>query len=600
MVIWFTLQNRMASVDAGQYSLSTEEGFEFECSQCKIDDVVREANYFCPECSEYFCSSCESSLHGRLKVTKFHKLLPTGESTKAVAQNTATLPIMKCGCNLDRSVEFVCIEHKCSVCCECNNITHRKCRTVSIAEKCKYFTESQLTSSIEKTKHVEYKAVCLQALHSEQDKKFELEKSRCKEEINRIKDQLITFIETLAKKTVDELEALPFAHAKEYEISLSACNSVVAKLKADNKLLKGAQATGDSIQMFVASYSVTNSFEIYNNLLEEVQSQMKSTALSFKPDTTLVDIQNKVKTLGNIEATTHYVGRQFCPESFLSVKVKGEIFNITPAGAKRMTVLTFMPNGDLLICDFERKLLTVLNEKFDITTTLALPDGPWDAAVLNEAEIVVTSPDTKKLQKIALMPEWKVGSSISLQKKCFDVKTVGAKLVVLCTNDPGEGEIRVLDFDGNVQRRLGLNDDGTYLLSQPLHMTVTCNSDEDRVYVSDLVANTIVCMSLEGQLLSKLKCPHIRNPRGILLDRDNNYFVCGANDVYSMRADGTSCRKLLTREDGIEKPYCLNYRDKDETLIVTCAGKLLAFKLEKQKLETNTTSNDSDCLQLSS
>lgn len=157
--------------------------------------------------------------------------------------------------------------------------------------------------------------------------------------------------------------------------------------------------------------------------------------------------------------------------------------------------------------------------------------------------------------------------------------------MLVCTKDPGDSEILVLDFDGNVQKRLGLNDDGTYFLNYPFHMKVSCAGD--RVYVSDTSGDIVFCSSVDGQILSKFSYSDLKSPRGILLDKENNFLVCCTDGVYFLKADGTSCSKFLTNADGIVVPYCLNYRDNGKTLVVTCEYKLWLFKLEQKKLETN-------------
>ena len=575
----------MASVDAGQYSLSSDEKVESECSPCKDDGLVREAKYFCPECSEYFCSSCESSLHGRLKATKSHKLQLASGGAKTSHRKTLKTPLMICNCNLDRLVEFVCNEHKCLVCSECKVVNHRKCNAITIAEKSKSVNESTISSSLQNTKDLEEKAVLLYAEKSNQHENFEANRSVCKEEIYRTRDQLMHFIEIISKTAADELESIPFEQSKEVENGRSVCSSAIEKLKADRKVLQDALASGDNKQMFAADFLVTNSFGNYSNLLEEVEREMISTSLTFKPDGALIAIQNQFKTLGDIIKDTKHMGRRSNPNSLVSLKaVKGKQFDITPSGAMRMTGALFMPDGNLLICDFGAKKLIILDHEFNVKSGLALSDRPWDAAILSESEIIVTLTVSKKLQKIVFMPALKIGSSINMQKECFDVETVGTNILV-CTKDPGDGEILVLDFDGNVHKRLGLHDDGKYFLNHPFHMTVSCAGD--RIYVSDISGDIVFCLSVDGQILSKFSYSDLTSPRGILLDKENHFLVCCADGVYFLKADGTSCSKFLTNADGIVAPYCLNYRDNGKKLVVTCESKLWLFKLEQKKLETN-------------
>ena len=493
----------MASVDAGQYSLSSDEKVEFECSPCKDDGMVREAKYFCPECSEYFCSSCESSLHGRLKATKSHKLLSASDGHKTVTQKTAKLPIMTCGCNRDTSVEFICDEHKCLVCSECKVISHRKCKTDAIVEKSKSFNQEVVKSLLQQAKSLEDKANHLCAEHSKNLETFEASKSKCRVEIIQIRDQLVRLVENLAKEALDKLDAISVDNPETPSTDLSACKSVTEKLKREQQLLQDVLASGETQQLFIADFLLSEAFENYNCLLEEIKKEMNITSLVFLVDTKILDIQSNFKRLGDIFVNIPSSGSKHFPLSLLPMKpFKMDKFDVTPPGAKRMTGSTFMPNGELIVCDFDAEMLRIFDHDFKEKHILTVSARPFDAAVVSEKEIIVTLPLSKQLQVVSVAPTLKLGSKINVRKKCFDVDMVGSNIYVVCTNDPGEGEVRVIDWDGNVKKRLGMYEDGTCLFSHPLHMSV--NHDQNKVYVSDWSTHTVFCLSMEGNVLYKL------------------------------------------------------------------------------------------------
>ena len=293
----------MASVDAGQYSLSSDEKLsEFECNPCKDDGVVRDATYYCPECSDYFCSSCESSLYRRLKATKSHKILPANEATKTVDQKPAELSIIACSCKRETLVEFVCDEHKCLVCRECKVIDHRKCKTDSIKEKSKSSNHEVLKPLIHQAKSLEELAKQICAKHSQQHEIFEASKVKCREEVIRIRDQLVTFIEKIANVALHELDGT-IKDSSEPSISiLSACKTVLEKLKEDQKLLQDVQESEDGRQIFIAHFRLGETFRKYTALLEDVNKELtsKEESISFRPNTGLVAIPSNVKSIGDI------------------------------------------------------------------------------------------------------------------------------------------------------------------------------------------------------------------------------------------------------------------------------------------------------------
>ena len=573
-------QSAMASIDAGQYSLSSDEKpVEFECSPCKDDGLLRESRYYCPECSEYFCSSCEASSHRRLKATKSHKLLPASEATKTATQTHAKLAMMICACNRDTLVEFICDEHRCLICSECKNINHRKCKMNEVEEKSKSFNTEVVNVLLQQAKSLEDKANELCAEHTEHLAAFEASQSECREEINRIRDQMVQFIEKLAKKALAELDDVSLNNPKELTTNLLACKSVIEKLKQDQALLQEILSSDDLQHMLVADFVLKGTLENYECLLGEVEKEMQTLSIGFKADTTITDIQNNVKKLGDVILNSRLSKDSSFPDNLLLLKpVKEDPFDVTPRDAGRMTGSAFLPNKNLAICDFDAQKLKLLDQAFKEKAELKLPASPWGVASCSATELIVTLTLSEKLQFIALTPTLSLGSNISVGKKCFDVETVGKDIYVLCTNDPGEGEVRVLDYDGNIKKRLGMNDDGTFLFSQPLHMSIS--HDQKRVFVSDYPTHAVFCLSLEGNILHKFHNDNVQNVRGVLIDKRGNLLICNSNNnLHKVEVNGSNFAKFLT-EAVINNPYCLNYRQNDHTLVVTCSQKLIVFNLK--------------------
>ena len=574
------LQCTMASVDAGQYSLSSDEKLStFECSPCQDDGVVREATYYCPECSEYFCSSCESSLHRRLKATKAHKILPANEITKDVVKKHVKIQIMACACSRDNEIEFICDEHKCLICSECKIVNHRKCKTCVITEKCKSFDRKIVMTLLKRTKGLEEEANQLCAEHTEHLQAFEASKVKCREDIKRFRDEMVQFIETLAMKTNNDLDNISLNNAGELTTNLLACKGVMEKLKHDQTLLEGVLSSDDLQQMLIADFVLKDKLKNYESVLREVTKEIKSVSVEFQADTTITDIFKNADKLGNIVMKGRGTTDGDFPDNLLLLSpVKSTRLDVTPKGASRMTGSAFLPNKELAICDCNAKRLILLDQAFKGKSEIELSASPWDVAFINETDLVVTLPLSQQLQFITFTPTLSLGSSISVGKNCYDVETVGKDMCVLCTNDPGEGEVRIIDIDGNVKKRLGVNTDGAFLMHYPLHMSIS--HDQNKVFVSDFSTHTVYCLSLKGDILYQIKNKNVQRLRGVLLDKQDNLLLCSGDNLYKVEAKTNNCTKFLSSEDGLADTYCLSYRQSDNTLVVTCCNKLLVYKIK--------------------
>ena len=246
---------------------------------------------------------------------------------------------------------------------------------------------------------------------------------------------------------------------------------------------------------------------------------------------------------------------------------------------------TVMNNGDVVLCDIYNYKIKLLNSSGVLTGNMKLSPQPWDVSVLEPTSVIVTLPFSEELQVVQVYPQLKPGRVIKLDKDCYGVRVGKGELYVTCHNDtyPGVGEIRVLDLDGKVKRRLGVNQHGQYMFTAPDYITV--NSSGEKIFVSDNVRDTVTCMSAAGRVIYTYKDDSMRAPRGLLCDSEDNILVCGwrSNNVQVLTADGNRHCTLLTESDGLKYPHSIAYRDGDNTLLVGCDDNddILSFQLTK-------------------
>ncbi|WAR26047.1 hypothetical protein MAR_011751 [Mya arenaria] len=101
---------------------------DFICSPCEEDELNSEAQYFCVDCSKYYCSCCESE-HGGL--FKRHKLLDRKDVKKwAAVPVTAVDDLVRCVHHHGKAVELICGDHQ-ELCCHiCVSVVHRQCSVI--------------------------------------------------------------------------------------------------------------------------------------------------------------------------------------------------------------------------------------------------------------------------------------------------------------------------------------------------------------------------------------------------------------------------------------------------------------------------------------
>ena len=149
-------------------------------------------------------------------------------------------------------------------------------------------------------------------------------------------------------------------------------------------------------------------------------------------------------------------------------------------------------------------------------------------------------------------------------------------------NNPGEGEVLVLDMNGTITHRLGQPDKKPPMFSGPSYITV-CPSTR-KMFITDEGTQTVSCLMSDGTVVYQYKDEKLRQPTGVCVDGGGNVIVCDhlPHNVQVIRADGTKCCTLLTSQDGVSGPCSVAYRQSDNTLILGCYNikNLLVYKMK--------------------
>ena len=258
--------------------------------------------------------------------------------------------------------------------------------------------------------------------------------------------------------------------------------------------------------------------------------------------------------------------------------VKVEDDSYTPG----ITGVEFLSNGQLVLCDYYNDRMKLLSSDFRMLGSLELQSSPYDVSAVNTTTVLITLPFSKQLQYIHVMSKFHLSSEIQLDKKCWGIDVVGDEIFTSCHNNPGQGEILVLNMEGTLKRRLGVSNGNSYMFHGPFYLTV--NPDTGYIYVSDWYADNITCLSSAGDIVYRYGDQELDSPHGIYVDRSGTVIVCGeySDNVHVITASGKKHRVLLTSSDGLWYPLSVAYRESDATLFICghSSNNLLVFKLK--------------------
>ena len=565
----------MDSVESAQLlKLSSTEGFSYECSPCNNDGLVKEAKFYCSECTEYMCDSCESS-HRRFRGTRQHQIvsgdaIPLTSSVyvgKSVTQSSTL-----CTCNV-KEVTIFCKDHNDVICTDCKTLHHRGCDCISVDEESIGFKNSIANDTIAKAdkliKRIE------ELLNEQKDilGSLLIKIKGCLEEIHNFREQLIAQIHLMDTSSSDEVDRLAKFHKKSIQQKVDTFEIALGKIVSRKNFLLLSRNTSEDKIKFIGNIRLAKDLESIGKVINDVSKEINKPDINFVRSTRLCGIQTD-QTLGEVklETTTMKIIANMKVAS--AFKIDTEIDNAAITGS------VFMPSGELCLCNYTASTIRILNNEFSFKEELKLEGVPWDVAVINEENVLITMPNEKKLHYVQVRPKLQLGGGKNLDKKCWGVEVYKGDFYVSCHNNPGEGEIRVFDNNFLLKTRIGLGQNGEYMFSNSLYITISYKGE---ILISDDGLKSITRMPNDGSLAINTYKINAKNPVGILVDGGNNVIICcrNSNTIHVPDESGIETKTIQITSESM-KPLSVCFRQADNILVVTsdCNSSTYALKME--------------------
>ena len=562
----------MASVGGSKpWHGASDEIYDIVCGPCKTDNVNKEAKHYCEQCQEHLCDSCQDT-HRKLKATKNHNILsgrhmPTSSD---VTQRPACS--VSCSCSQNQEVAVYCEDHDDVICDSCATVKHRRCKTFSVQDKSRSYPTKKLDSIIDKTKTLRMKIEQLQQERDKNRTNIKRMKDTCRKEITTFRKELNDFLDHLERDIIQDIEKHEKKRKQLIDDQIKSLTTTLKMIELDSKLLEMAKYDNKAETMFSSDIKISKNLSAYETVLEDLQNNFERSDLYFQRNSKLVEMQQTIDNLGSIKEEDSVFYKDTSSKVVLGMKVQSSsqpnVRLDDDKGVPYITGCCFMPSGDLVLCDRYNSKLKLLDRTFKVKDSLSLNDKPRSLSVIDDSNVIVTLPDTKQLQYVQLVPHMKAGRVIKLDKTYWDVAVAGNEIYVSCYNDPGEGEVRVLDLSGNFKRQLGVNKDGSYQFQGPNYLTVSTTGK--KIFVSDWEKSIITCMTPDGNIIYQYKDDDLIWPRALFVDAGDNIFVCdySSHNVQVITADGRKYGALISADDGLRDPISIAFREADNMLVV--------------------------------
>ena len=576
----------MASVDAKKSYLATsDEILQHVCRPCDDDGERKEARYFCEFCKDYICFDCRND-HRTFKATKNHSVVAVQVTKRVGSMTTKGTFAILCGCDHTRAVEVYCEEHDEVICTTCKTIKHRNCKTDPIKDKVTRNTKKNFEEFMNKARSLKSGAENCKKDGEGNYKEFQDSKQERKKEILAYRHKLNTLLDKMETNSMEDLDQTADQQLVEIKNNIATLTTTQQELNADLAIMDNAYKTNDEEVMFSAIIKLSKNMSAYDDIIHDTRKGSQLPKLEFHKHENLLNALKGSEDLGRIETSETYpvpptsvkiVDMKIKSTKEVNIKLEDDVYNPNILGC------AFLSNNRILLCDCKNRRLKLLDSGMSVKQSLKLPfhSGPYNVASISANEAIITfgNISCNDMQYIYTQPDLKLGKKITLPVQCYGLSILNDEIYTAYHKESGHDEIWRLDRAGNILSKIVFTRNSS---GRPDHLGLCLESSNPRVYLTDWRDSKVTCLQQNGKAIYQYQDQGLKWPLGIYVDKVGNSLVCGSdsNNVVVITADGRKYGELLTSKD-VVNPCCIDYRPKDQTLIVGCydSSKLFVYML---------------------
>ncbi|XP_045184494.2 E3 ubiquitin-protein ligase TRIM71-like [Mercenaria mercenaria] len=582
-----------------------EEFYDFPCSLCQDEGKHLEAARYCKDCFVYMCVNCTRH-HNKFPLNKTHQLLDQSQFATVTQFKPVSFPTKRCLKHPGELLSIYCGDHDVVCCSSCKALEHSNCaETEHLIDAAKGIQNSKEYQTIkQETRALLNDAVRVLADRKADISRIENERKDVKKIIADFRKKVNKYFDDLEQKTLDAL------HDKA-EVIVSSC-------KQDTKDLTVMKSTAEDMLKQLESFKGDNECDLFvqvkadkkflRNAMQEVlniSKNVRKDAINFRIDQKIEPYLSSLEGLGtfteipvnvgqlSLATTDRHVSQsrastsssQTSPDNRAPLPIyKTQLYGKFDVNEKsdseecHITDICQLPDGTILIVDYNNDKLKRLDQSYKLLDSLRLPGSPYSICNVGSDEVAVSLCDAKKVQYISVKKKLTLTRSFSTGNYCRGMVYVDDKLYVCCgdSRDSASYCIEVYNNAGQLHHSI------SGLSSLPLYITVT--DDGQHLLVTSYPSDNITMMDLTGNVVNTFSNRDLKQPSGICTDGKGQVFICGisSNTVVQLEPKQQKIDVILGMKDGIDNPCAIYYDRKQSSVLVSCfkSNQLLVFSLK--------------------
>ncbi|XP_052816144.1 uncharacterized protein LOC128242831 [Mya arenaria] len=566
------------------------------CQPCEEEGKRSVAQGFCQTCQEYMCDPCIKA-HKKFKVSRNHIMLSkdmmpsfypsTKQSDIGVTEYCKTHP--------NEMIKFYCPTISDLGCGDCVVIGHRSCKVDYIADVSKDFTNGREFRELEPS--IKREEDLISGCISKVMKLFEEVEQQSKYVIDRLRKfraEINTYLDRREKELLGNIQKVK-----------TDDESVLTELKTDCELAKNGLVTtrteltsGDvpDNQRYVTARRAQKELREIHDKMEKMAGRMKVRRCRFFKDADTEGLLESKMGIGTLAVAGEFVLRlyiQICPWvpvpglSTVTWKKEADI-NVRMTQDKETCWISssaLISPGLFLLADCNNNCVKMVDlSSRTVTARLQLPGQPWDVCVLADDQAAVTFTINSMIQLLSTKGgQLSRGKEIKVSPECRGITSYNNRLYVLYKSNP---RIEVMTLDGHIISTFQTDDKKRQLFQAPYYLTVSA-STPPTLYVSDFSANTVLQLSLDGEVLREYRDEQFTCPRSVVEVGPGQMLVCGmdSNNVMLLMETDGKMTEILGEKDGLAVPNSVTFCPHTRAIVVGmfCHDSLKVFHSNRQK-----------------
>ncbi|KAL4216791.1 hypothetical protein ACF0H5_024512 [Mactra antiquata] len=525
-------------------SKTSEETFEYICTACANDDLIKEALKYCVECQQYCCKDCLTS-HRRISSLQGHSFLDNS-SVKSQGQprTLPAFPTKQCSKHVGKILDMYCENHDVVCCYACAAEDHKSCKDiVSVSDNIDRLYN--MTDTTKATSELNDTIDTMTQLQTDTDTRLhQLQESKVTaiKAVSDFRIEMEKFLKKLKEVSIKEIEE----EYKKLEAEILEERKRYEDFIDDLKTLKQlfSQASRNIAQQFVCSKLSEN--KCTSIRYQQNRESLNFAEVKFTPSDDLKSSIEKMVHLGEASAISSktynvYKATKICD---MMVGMKEDKF------PDNWTLGSCIVDDTVIFTDYLHNKL----KRFDISSSslvdsCEVPEGPRGICTVGYKEVAVAC--NHKVQFVSVHDKLTLMRCIKMDHWCYGLAHSNNKLYI--TDE--YMSLYLHDMSGNLLKTVTNSDDDG---RQPLFKSsnhITVNDKSGRVFVGDSKKG-LVCFNAQCDYIETITDPDVR-PNGVCVDGYGNVIIANSriNTIVQCGRDGQKHSIIVNKN--IEAPQCV-------------------------------------------